>query len=203
MIALDILLLLMIVVCIVYCWILNRRIQDLHNSRVEFARMIKEFDAAIVKADKASTEMQNLSSSNNEQISHIQDILKNSTNMFHELSMVTDVAKNLSERLEKNITIARKLERMLDTMNERMNDNNDTRAPHHSSSDNIFEDEEILDSEVEQRTLSPDEALALHHKNELQYALERIVKGGDGILESNHLNQSGYFNTLKKVSTRK
>lgn len=202
MIALDILLLLMIIVCIVYCWILNRRIQDLHNSRVEFARMIKEFDAAIVKADKAITEMQNLSSINNEQIIQAQDVLKNATNMYHELSMITDVGKNISERLEKNITIARKFERMLDKMNERISDN-DAKAHHHSSHDNIFEDEEILDSEVEQRTLSPDEALALHHKNELQYALQRIVKGGEGPLESNHLNQSGYFNTLKKVSTRK
>lgn len=214
MIALDVLLLIMITVCIVYCWILNRRIQDLHNSRVEFARMIKEFDAAIVKADKASTEMRELSSVNHNQITAVQEVLKNGENTYQELSVITDMGKNIADRLENSISKARKLERIfvestneqidiVDTKKQANNDIKDVRMDHSS---NIFDDSDndgILQSSIDQRTMSPDEALALHHKNELKYALQRIARGGEGTLESNHLNQSGYFDTLKKVNTRK
>lgn len=61
MIILDILLLIMTVICVVYCWMLNRRIQDLQNSRIEFARMIKELNASIVKAENNVSEMSELS----------------------------------------------------------------------------------------------------------------------------------------------
>ena len=61
MIFLDILLFIMIVICVVYCWMLNRRIQDLQNSRGEFARMIKELNVSIVKAETNVNEMSELS----------------------------------------------------------------------------------------------------------------------------------------------
>ena len=61
MIILDILLLVMTVICVVYCWTLNRRIQDLQNSRIEFARMIKELNASIIKAEHNVNEMSELS----------------------------------------------------------------------------------------------------------------------------------------------
>ncbi|MEY3196975.1 MAG: hypothetical protein RLZZ59_343, partial [Pseudomonadota bacterium] len=82
MLALDVLLLLLIVVCIVYCWILNQRIRDLHNSRVEFARMIKEFDAAVVKAEKCISELATMSSATTMEIRAATD---NAQELVHEL----------------------------------------------------------------------------------------------------------------------
>jgi len=61
MILLDILLLIMITICIGYCYILNKRIRNLHNSRVEFARMIKELNISIVKAENNINRMSELS----------------------------------------------------------------------------------------------------------------------------------------------
>lgn len=196
MIALDILLLIMIIICIVYCWILNRRIQDLHNSRVEFARMIKEFDAAILKADRAISDMTTLSSKNGEQLTAIQDALKNGEHTHTELKMVTDVATNVAERLEKNISIARKLDKIAEMSNEANTDAETLKEAVETAEQVMSKDSE----DIEQRTMSPDEAIALHHKNELEAALKRIVQGS---FETTNLNQAGYYDTLRRISARK
>jgi hypothetical protein len=105
MIVLDIILMVMICTCIVYSWMLNRRIQDLHNSRVEFARMIKELNVSIVKAESSVAELSELSKITNEDLKiGIDDAKVLIKNMSDKIS----IASNLIEKLDVKIEVAKK-----------------------------------------------------------------------------------------------
>jgi methyl-accepting chemotaxis protein len=195
MIALDVLLLVMIVICVTYCWILNRRIQDLHNSRVEFARMIKEFDASIVKADKAIEDMGNIGKESHKKIDELQTIVRNSSNISTELDMVTDMATKISERLENQITEARQV--IEDTQNIPDYNPNQTEmfaAPIQEKHHRVNINEQFEDSEKNVE-FTP------KHMDKLGEALQRIVS--HNIPDQVNIDQTGYFGSLKKISTRK
>ena len=200
MIALDLLLLVMIGVCIAYCWILNRRIHELHNSRVEFARMIKEFDAAVVKADKAIVEMTALGKANTDQAQALQDATKEAERASAELSMISEMGTSVAERLENNIKAARTIERVGPTPSARyaINETMDAVDTVTTKSNEPLNENNVYDLNLEQ---SSNDELNIQHKNELEAALRRIVTNRN--IEPNNLTQSDYYDTLRRVNTRK
>jgi len=201
MIALDVLLLIMIIVCVAYCWMLNRRIQDLHNSRVEFARMIKEFDAAIIKADKAIVDMSSLSSVSSEQIQSAQAIATHAERICTELNMISDMGTTIAERLEKNITAARKFERQEMSTESSNAEQKSSQKDELNAINTRSSDREVEQASYTQNDIGEDEALALHHKNELEAVLKRIVTNKN--FEPANLSQASYYDTLRKISVRK
>ncbi|MFK8040502.1 MAG: hypothetical protein AB8B67_04135 [Rickettsiaceae bacterium] len=78
MLIVDFLLLLLIGVCIIYCVILNNRIKDLNNSRVDFARITKELHATILNARSSVQELCELSESKSEELNELLDNTKHS-----------------------------------------------------------------------------------------------------------------------------
>jgi hypothetical protein len=203
MLALDVLLLVMIAICVAYCFILNKRIQDLHNSRVEFARMIKEFDAAIVKADKAIVSMTALGKNTSEQTHVIQELLKESERTCTELNMFSGLGGKVAERLEKTIDEARKLEKM-DIFTSGFSRNEKHAIAPKSQSKTSSESKEGTDRDfVQEHDIgsNDEEELTLHHKNELENILKRIVTDIDH--EPTQTSYTGYWDTLRKVSGRK
>ncbi len=98
MLLLDFLLLIMIIICVVYCWVLNRRIYDLQNSRMEFARMIKELNSSISKAESNVNEMSQLSKITSTEIKTTIDQAKDT---ITELVTITEIANDMYDKIAK------------------------------------------------------------------------------------------------------
>lgn len=183
MLFLDFLLLVMIIVCITYCWVLNRRIQDLQNSRIEFARMIKELNASIVKAETNVHEMSELGKITSTQIKAVVDEARESIN---ELTAISQVAAEISAALnEQTKNLVNKLEKEQDYVYENIIS---------SKSGERFSEEDLAPS-----THNPpnNDGYTNNFKNFIQNMITRKVDVGQT------LNQMNYYDTLRKINAKK
>lgn len=196
MLALDVLLLCMIVVCITYCWILNQRIRDLHNSRIEFARMIKEFDAAVVKAEGCIDDLSSLGRSTNDQV---KKSTKAAEEVIEELTDIYEIGDKTCANLEAAISEARKCQKVMESVKEQT-----TKKGSKKNTAAILE-EEIIDNELDAVDLFEEnsyieDAEIPTHQNLLEKVLNKITthkeKGGS-------YDQNDYYSSLKKLSVRK
>lgn len=185
MIILDILLLIMTVICVVYCWMLNRRIQDLQNSRIEFARMIKELNASIVKVENNVSEMSELS---NVTSSEIKAVINEAKEASSELVAISEVASELSTRLYEQ----------------------STRAQNADGADTAQLEEDIYESIsskagerfTEDDLAPPSDDENSTYTNHLKNFIQNIVtKKSDE--QSTNLNQTSYYDTLRKINAKK
>lgn len=173
MLFLDFLLLVMTILCVVYCWILNKRIQDLQNSRVEFARMIKELNASIVKAENNVNEMTELSNITSKKI---EGTVEEAKQVSAELIAVSELANELVTKLQ----------------DVNSSDNfADSKTP--LSSTEKFTDEDLPPIEAEDN---------INYKNHLKNFIHTIVskKTVDKPSSSGSLN---YYDTLRKIKAKK
>ena len=196
MLALDVLLLMMIVVCIVYCWVLNQRIRDLHNSRVEFARMIKEFDAAVVKAENCISELSTLGSNATLQI---KNATMDAEELTRELKTISDFGNNLGAKLERSISEARQLVQNLEDASEMVGGKTKRKkaAPKASKQAN-FESEEFADETIGSKFKDTDELMP-EQQNLLKSVLSKITTHK----HRGTVSQSGFYDSLRKVSLGK
>lgn len=184
MLFLDFLLLITIVVCIAYCWILNRRIQDLQNSRIEFARMIKELNASIVKAEHNVQEMSELSKVTSKEI---KEVVEEAKEMSAELMSIGEYANEVSRKLEiqaqtlENTTLI-----VEDTENYMVNLS--------SKAGEKFTDDDLPDLE--------EDGVKHNYTNHLKNFLQKVVTKKSNDPGAN-LNQMGYYNTLRKINLKK
>lgn len=196
MIALDVLLLCMIGLCIVYCWILNQRIRDLHNSRIEFARMIKEFDAAVIKAEHCIDDLSSLGKSANDQV---KKSTKAAEGVISELTEVYEIGDKTCANLEAAISEARKCQKIMES--------SDAQKPSKkSTSKNKIEaaiEEETREEEAvdlfEENTYIEDAEMP-EHKNLLEKVLNKITSHKEN---NSTYDQNDYYSSLKKLSVRK
>lgn len=178
MIFLDILLFMMIVVCISYCWILNRRIQDLQNSRVEFARMIKELNVSIVKAEANVKEMSELSKITSLEIKAVVDEAKDITaELMHVIRIASDISGNIDTQVKNIGTSKDKVVHSNPVMNDR--------------SDDKFSEED----------LSPEPEKTTSYTNNLKNFIQNVVTKKNETNQS--LNQVSYYDTLRKINAKK
>jgi len=207
MLALDVLLLMMIVVCIVYCWVLNQRIRDLHNSRVEFARMIKEFDAAVVKAEHCISELSTLGANATLQI---KSASMDAQELVHELKTINEFGNNVGSKLERSISEARKATNYLEDAIEAAGSVSVGKAKRTSKAkpkavkvDAIsmkqedFESEELFDDSF--GTKFKNDALIPEQKNLLEAVLSKITTHK----HRGSIGQTGFYDSLRKVSLGK
>ena len=198
MLALDVLLLMMIVVCIVYCWILNQRIRDLHNSRVEFARMIKEFDAAVVKAENCISELSTLGASATMQIKNAS---AEAEHLVTELKTVNEFGQALGGKLERSISDARKFAQHLeDAAAVGVGKSKRKKAAPKESKQTRFDSEDLYEEEeVGSRFKRRSDELLPEHSNLLETVLSKITTHK----HKGTVDQSGFYDSLRKVSVRK
>ena len=178
MLFLDLLLLIMIVVCVVYCWMLNRRIHDLQNSRIEFARMIKELNASIVKAENNVNEMSELSKVTSLEIKSTVEEAKEVTS---ELIKVSEVASELIVRLDDQYKSASDSEQ------------NTYENSISAKSGEYFSDEDLA---------PPPDNEGASYTNHLKNFIQNIVTKKSEEPSSN-LNQVSYYDTLRKINAKK
>ena len=197
MLALDVLLLVMIGVCIGYCWILNGRIRDLHNSRIEFARMIKEFDVAVIKAEHCISDLSTLGKTATDQVRKAADTAEE---VIEELKTIYTIGDKVGTKLETSIMEARKQQKTL-------SESSKTRKQHYDSSDEYTgEAHDESDMSYETQTIDfgkkseyIEDGELPEHKNLLERVLSKITTHK----HKGTVDQASYYDTLRKVSIRK
>lgn len=180
MIILDILLLIMTITCVVYCWMLNRRIQDLQNSRIEFARMIKELNASIVKAESNVHEMSELSKITN---TEIKDVVSEAKQISSELLAISEFSSDLLSKLEKK-------------SHEVQNTDQAETAQYDISakSGEKFTEDDLAPIEEQEE--------GANYKSHLKNFIQNITTKKSET-QNMSLNQSGYYDTLRKINAKK
>lgn len=182
MLFLDFLLLIMIIICVVYCWMLNRRIQDLQNSRVEFARMIKELNLSIAKAESNINDMTELSQITSVEIQSVVDEAKEAKG---NLTGLSENAAELSIKLNEQLQLALQI---MDNM--RANGVTQTLV---QNSGERFTDEDLPAPEKKDDTIS--------YTDHLKNFIQGIVRNKSE--EPTSLNQMNYYETLRKINLKK
>ncbi|RTK92904.1 MAG: hypothetical protein EKK61_02245 [Rickettsiales bacterium] len=186
MIFLDFLLLIMIIICVGYCWMLSKRIQDLQNSRVEFARMIKELNVSIVKAENNVNEMSRLSQVTSNQIKNV-------------VEEANEVSKELTSLSELAIELVNKLYNQVQTTEQYINNPGSLELDIYNN---------VLSSKPKEKFTEEDlapieeEKVEIKYKDHLKNFLNNIVSKKTNELSSN-MNQMNYYNTLRKINAKK
>lgn len=195
MIALDVLLLCMIAVCIIYCWVLNQRIRDLHNSRIEFARMIKEFDSAVVKAEHCIDDLSSLSKSANDQV---KKSTKAAESVITELTEVYEIGDKTCANLEAAISEARKCQKIMESSPKKASKKSSAKSKVAESVIEESSEEEAVDLFEENPYIEDSEIP--EHKNLLEKVLDKITTHKE---KATSYDQNDYYSSLKKLSVRK
>lgn len=173
----------MIIICVVYCWMLNRRIQDLQNSRVEFARMIKELNASIIKAEANVNEMSELSKVTSAEIRFAVDEAKENIVKLTNINQIAlDISRSLSEQAKGSH------HQQGSKMGERFHDT----TINSESNDRFSEDDLMPESEQEKTT---------NYANNLKNFIQNVVTKKTETNQS--LNQMSYYDTLRKINAKK
>jgi Domain of unknown function (DUF6468) len=114
MILIDLLLITFLAICIYYCTVLNKRINELQNSRNEFNKMIKEFDLAIVRAESSINDLTKLSK---ETSAKIHKVTEKAQFILNDMTFMNDMGSDVANRLEKAIDNAKIVEKRLNINN--------------------------------------------------------------------------------------
>lgn len=177
MLILDIILLIIILICIAYCWILNRRIQDLQSSRIEFAKMIKELNVSIVKAESSVAELSELSTSASRELNASTESART---VISELKVLSDIGNNIVNALDKQTRFAANL------------------VQNEQASRDLFSEEDLVIEEIELK----DDGEQVQHVNKLKNLVTQI-NNPKNTEESINLTQLGYYDSLRKISANK
>jgi hypothetical protein len=186
MLLLDFFLLVIIGVCIVYSWMLNRRIQSLQDSRVEFARMLKELNISIVKADTSITDLRELSVST---ASELKSITEDAKKTSSELMMMSDIGNNITKDLTEKITTIKSRNSDID-VDASINEEKDSNVNKKSAL--YFDDEDLIDHDAIDK---------INHINQFKKDIPTIVT--ESTEDKVSLNQLNYYNTLRRISEKK
>lgn len=94
----------LLVLTITYCWVLNRRIRVLQDSKGELAKLIRHFDESTNKASSSVVALQSTSKRISETI---QERVEKANFIADDLAFLIDKANKLADRLEDRMKEAR------------------------------------------------------------------------------------------------
>lgn len=98
---LDFAILIMLIVMIVYCFILNKRLQAFSTIKEEMADIIAQLNASTMHAQNAITDFKNIVVAEEQKLTKK---LKEASEMADELDMINQTGSNLADRIEKGLT---------------------------------------------------------------------------------------------------
>lgn len=101
---LDTLIVVLLCVTIAYCWMLNRRIKVLQDSRGELALLLKHFDDSTRRASESVVSLQATSKRIGE---NIQVKIEKSNYLIEDLAYMIDKAEKIASRLEASFAVSR------------------------------------------------------------------------------------------------
>ena len=169
----DFILVILISVCIFYCYLLSRRIEELQASKEEFRRIVKYFDAAIAKADDSIGELSKLSGDATDKIS---SAIGKAETLTSDLNFINEVGANIAEKLEKTMHEARTKTKSLEQKVEIRSEHSD----YDDSSDY-------------------DEHTKIEHKNHLN----PVIKNFSSAKSQSSASNMSYYDTLRKLGLKK
>lgn len=112
MIILDFLTIILLIACIGYSYLLHMRINSLQKTKLEFSKMVREFDLAIIRAETSVEELTKLS---NNTSTKLQKLIDKSQTLVNDLTFMNDMGGDIAERLEAEIHKAQALEKNVKT----------------------------------------------------------------------------------------
>ncbi|MDE3016453.1 MAG: hypothetical protein KGI29_05980 [Pseudomonadota bacterium] len=101
---LDILIVLLLAVTICYCWVLNRRIKVLQDSKSELAQLLGHFDESTQRASESIIALQTASKKIGE---NIQFRIDKANYLLDDLSYMIEKGNKLANQMEADIAINR------------------------------------------------------------------------------------------------
>ena len=101
---LDTLIIVLLALTISYCWLLNRRIKILQDSRSELAQLLKYFDESTTRASESIVALQTASKKIGE---NIQNRIEKATYAMDDLSFMIEKANKLADQLEASFAVSR------------------------------------------------------------------------------------------------
>lgn len=107
---LNILIVVLLVVTIGYCWLLNRRIKVLQDSRSELAVLLKHFDESTQRASESIIALQTASKKIGE---NIQFRIDKANYLIDDLSFMVEKANKLANQMEAGFAVNRARERVI------------------------------------------------------------------------------------------
>ena len=111
-ILIDLLVMLLLLMTIFFCWRLNAKIVELRASRKDLLELIKTLDQAIFKTNSNIIELKSLSQNSAVGLNNLMSKAKININ---DLNFINETADKTANKLEKNIIEARKL---IETINQ-------------------------------------------------------------------------------------
>ncbi len=107
---LNILIIALLAVTIGYCWLLNRRIRVLQNSKSELAQLLKHFDESTQRASESIIALQTASKKIGE---NIQFRIEKANYLLDDLSLMTERGNKLVDQLEASFAVNRARSKVL------------------------------------------------------------------------------------------
>ena len=193
MLILDIILLLLIIICIIYCFRLSKKIMDLHNMREDFSNKIKELDKTILKVESNINNLLDLSKKSNEALN---DTMTKSEKLSDDLILINKIGSDLVKRLEKNIDISKKT--LLD-IKAILQKSSDLTKKDYKKNDNI-EEEKIR---IENNNIKHENLLGTDNPRQdifKEGITNQMLRPEDG---PNLDHQINYYNRLRNIKTKK
>jgi hypothetical protein len=166
---------------------LNRRIQDLQNSRIEFARMIKELNVSIVKAETSVAELSELSKITS---SELKNYIVEAKATYNDLNVINDISNSLANSLTTQINNIKREQKNNIQTSQNSNQYDDAKT---KINDSRFNDDDLVDDiEIEEKA-----SYTNHLKN---FITQIVTKKSD---ENMSANQMSYYDTLRRISAKK
>jgi hypothetical protein len=103
MIIIDILTIILLALAIFYGYGLNKNIRELQKGKMEFSKMLKEFDNAIIRAETSVNDLTRLTTDTNNKL---HNLLNQGQKLDDELAFLTDMGTDIAKRLEESISKA-------------------------------------------------------------------------------------------------
>lgn len=183
MLILDVILLLLIIICIIYCFKLSKKIADLHNMKEDFSNKIKDLNKTILKVESNINNLVDLSKKASEDLNNI---VNKSEKLSDDLILINKIGSGLAKRLEKNIDISTsKISAMEATLQKYSNINRN-------------EEEEVVENTIDHEDIEETD-----NNGEKQGIFRGIMRKMMKTEDNLNLDQMSYYNRLRNIKTKR
>jgi hypothetical protein len=100
---LDVLVAVLLIATVLFCWILNKKLEVIRNHRVELEALIAAFNDSCLRAESGVKSLRSAT----DEATRLQQYLERSQNLRDDLSYLVDRGGSLADRLEGGVRTAR------------------------------------------------------------------------------------------------
>lgn len=185
-------------VTIFYCWLLNKRIQILQDSRSELAELLQHFDRSTQKASDSILALQAASRKISETV---QSRVDKANEVIDDLTFMLERADRAADQMEAGIAIARQKEKMAQEMAQEKTwekaEENEPDTRQDTKKETVYElEEEVVDVRAErysEPSMTSEPVRSARTLSSLQALIERVAeRTSDPALRGNqHISGGG------------